>query len=707
MFIEMTYLSGSAGSRHPGIKASRNSACRMFSISAHGHTNVQRYGIDSVDVLAGTDLRLLQHRSASAKMDSSDEGEPFNIRDYDEESDEDSLRPNKRRKTKGSTLRTRGLAFVQKTAGQEDDSVQDDHNGNDEDEDVDDERPTMGGFRGFNLGEYPAQHDARSPSPDVQESPEPQKVIGTGQSAFGRGKINQNSFAARMMAKMGHKEGQGLGKSGQGIAAPIQAQKVQAGSGLGFGSQPEKPQRPAKSLKEKSQPKIGSGNSTPRLKAPPKKKYEVASIESRGLHVPDSLKNIIDATGSEVKKLDSLSGYSTPNSETTRAATEGDKKRVRLKRDLQLFADAWDGQVQEAEALQQEKQQRVNDIEQYSKQAQLFQALTSSFERVSVDDSQQPRAFDQVIEKLQAIQAQYADYIDHLELPKIAVAVLTQPLQSAVSNWEDPLSDPGASIVQQLESLSTILCLQKTTQARHRRRTTPFESLLLKTVYPRFRDAFRVTWSVYDPIPAKTLLDTWFPSILPPWMLYKLLHELIIPRLIGAVKSFKPPKPNSTKRRHDVPHIHEWVFDWWTTLDDPSLALESFSQLKIEIKSKVRFDERVWPKWEPLLGTHQKPSRPARTQPIRTDTPPPALAVEDEVTFKDILEAWCIDNELTLRNTGTSDGLGRRLMKLTSAGKTGGGMLIYVQSDVVFDSATGDYYGLDDELVEKVRNGGK
>lgn len=642
-------------------------------------------------------------------MDSSDEGEPFNIRDYDEESDEDSLRPNKRRKTKGSTLRTRGLAFVQKTT-EEDETMEDEPNGDVEDEDdVDDERPTMGGFRGFNLGEYPAQDDTRSPSPEMRDSPEPQKPIGGGQSAFAKGgKLNQNSFAARMMAKMGHKEGQGLGRSGQGIAAPIEAQKVMAGTGLGFGSQPEKPQRPVKSVKEKQQAKVGSGASTPRLKAPPKKKYEVTAIESRGLHIPDSLKNIIDATGSEPKKLDSLSGYSTPTSETAKTATEEDKKKARLKRDLQLFADAWDGQLQEAEALEQERQQRQSEIEQYSKQAQLFQDLTTSFERVSVDDSQQSRSFDQVIQRLQTIQTQYAEYIDALDLPEIAVAALTQPLQLTIQEWDDPLSDPRQTLVTQLQSLSTLLSLPKTAQSRHRRRTTPLESLLLKTIYPHIRDTLRTTWSVHDPLPARTLLTTWSPAILPPWILYKLLHEIIVPRLIEAVKKFKPPKHHGSRRRHDTPDIHEWLFDWWTLLEDSSLALESFTQLKIEIKQKVRFDDRVWPKWEPYLGTRHKPSKPQqKPQATENVNTPPANTVpmDDEITFKDILEAWCIDNELTLRNTGGSDGLGRRLMRLTPAGKVGGGLLIYVQGDVVFDSATGDYYGLDEELVEKVRGG--
>ena len=183
-------------------------------------------------------------------------------------------------------------------------------------------------------------------------------------------------------------------------------------------------------------------------------------------------------------------------------------------------------------------------------------------------------------------------------------------------------------------------------------------------------------------------------------MPYRLLNEVVVPRLIEAVKKFKPQKPGH-KRRHDIPDIHEWLFDWWTMLDSPSLAIENFTQLKIEVKSKVRFDDRVWPKWEPLLGSRHKPSKPIIAEPIQVQTPP--VALDDEISFKDVLEEWCIENDLMLRNTGTADSSGRRLMKLTSAGRNTGGMLIYVQSDIVFDSATGDPYMLDEELAAKAR----
>lgn len=680
-----------------------------------------------------------------AYSDSSGDERPYNPRDdWEPESEEDSLRPNKRRKTAGSTtLRTRGLAFVQRTADGDNDGDNTEHDEPEEDEDDADARPSIGlgmgstadRSRAFGIGQYPGDVRMQSPSPDVGSSSEPEKKIGAGESAFGRaGKVNQNSFAARMMAKMGHKEGQGLGRSGQGIAAPIQAQKVQAGTGLGFGTDDDRPRQSTKSVKDKKLGALSGGPAVARLKAPPRKKYEVAAIESRGLHVPDALKNIIDATGHERKQLDDLSGYSTPTSETPKPITVEQRKQTRLKQDLKLFADAWDGQVAEAEALDQELTQRQAEVEHYDKQTQLFRDLISSFERVAVDEVYIARPFDQVVVQLQQIQRSYPEYITPLELSDLAVAALVQPVQAYLSDCDlehDLLNI--SSLVSHLQSLSPLIDLDRTIRSRHQRRTTLLESLLLQTVYPKIRTYLRSEWHPYDPIPAISLLETLYPSLLPPWMMYKLLEEIVVPRLLDKIRKFKSKRSTSSRvHSANTPDLHLWLFDWWVLLE--TLDVESFHALKVEIKSKVRFDESAWPKWEHLLGrsvnSNNKRDKKAgiitATATATADTstaantPQPQADDEaDEITFKDILEEWCAENELVVQNTGQSDELGRRLQRLTLAGDGGGGssnsngigkvrgrgMLVYIQNDVVFDASTDDPYGLDGELVDRVKGG--
>lgn len=49
------------------------------------------------------------------------------------------------------------------------------------------------------------------------------------------------SIAAKLMTKMGYKEGQGLGRYGQGIVCPIEAQQLTPRAGLGLTEPPEGP----------------------------------------------------------------------------------------------------------------------------------------------------------------------------------------------------------------------------------------------------------------------------------------------------------------------------------------------------------------------------------------------------------------------------------------------------------------------------------
>ncbi|EXJ81765.1 hypothetical protein A1O1_07830 [Capronia coronata CBS 617.96] len=645
--------------------------------------------------------------------DSSEDDEPFNLRDYDDD-DTDDERPNKRRKTM-KTLRSRGLGFV-KSTGQDDDQEEEE----DEDEDVDDERPSMGlgsgmgGFRSsFNIGEYDEEPEPAAATPSMSPLRQPEKTAGTGPSAFGTGgRIQKNSFAARMMAKHGYVEGQGLGKAGQGITAPIQAKVLQSRAGLGQGSgTPEPPRKKTESGRDKASSKGSTpGLSTPRIKARPKAKYAVTAIESRGLHVPEAMKQIIvDATGSETKTLTSLSGFSTPTRQASPDPNlEVAKATARIKLQLQAFADAWDATKEQETHLELEDTQLGAALALHEEEIQRYNDIISAFERVNVDDSNESRDWETSIARLQDIQARFTNYISELDLPELAASCLETPFRREMADWE-PLSEPTILVVS-LQSIDQLLELEKSITSRYRKRTTPFESLLLLHWYPRVRSALGRDWDVYDPDPAYKLITAWSP-ILPAWLVYKVIHETILPKLIEAVKRFPKTVESSSleasrsggiggrKSKRSAPDLHTWLFDWWTLLSSDDLDLERFAELKSLVKMKV--DSDSWPTWKPLLGSRRPKPLASKPRDVpATGAPASAAADLEEITFKTLVEDWASENNLLLHSSHKSDAFGRLLYRLQDAEGRSRGVLVYLQDDVVF-SEDGEPFALDDRLVKR------
>lgn len=639
--------------------------------------------------------------------DSSEDDQPFNLRDYDDE-DTDNERPNKRRRTT-KTLRGRGLGFVKSTGAEEEQD--------EDEEDVDDERPAMGmgmgaglgmgGFRSsFNIGEYEAQEEPETatPPPDMSPRPEVEKG-GAGPSAFGAGgRIQKNSFAARMMAKQGYVAGQGLGKSGQGITAPIQAKVLQSRAGLGQGSGTAEPPRKKEPGKAKPSSKGSTpGASTPRIKAPPKAKYAVSAIESRGLHVPEAMKQIIvDATGTETKTVTSLSGFSTPTREAS-PGIEAAKATSRIKLQLQAFADAWDSTTEQEKHLELEDTQLGAALLLHEEEIQRYNGIISAFERVAVDDSNESREWSASISRLQDVQTKYASYISDLSLPELTVSCLETPFRREMVDW-DPLTEPK-HLVESLQSIDQLLEIEKSINSRHRKRTTYFESLLLLHWYPRIRSALGKDWDVYDPDPAYTLITSWSP-ILPAWLVYKILHETVLPRLIEAVKRFPKTVESTTlgfgndssrKSKKPAPDMHTWLFDWWTLLSSEELDLERFPELKSLVKAKVDADS--WAMWKPLLGSRRPKALPATKVAPPAPVTTAALDME-EITFKSLVEDWASENNLLLHSSHKSDAFGRLLYRLQDAERRSRGILVYLADDVVFGE-DGEPYALDDKLVAR------
>lgn len=469
---------------------------------------------------------------------------------------------------------------------------------------------------------------------DSDHRPKRRKMGSNGNTPAGPGAMpgNPNSFAAKMMAKMGYVEGQGLGAAGRGRLAPIETQSRPQGAGLGAvrektqqakeeekreaafrgetleDSEAEEKERRRK-LKEKRLSGVKNGVSTPSGR--PKVKYRTAvEIEaaSGGLEVPAVLKTIIDATGTETKLLTSTAGLMTKHVAMVPTETEAIKIARRARRDLEAFADEWNSLTERKKFFEMQENQLVQELDNEDVTVQNIQNVIDNIEELltlenNASNPSDQSSWEEIITLLEAADEQLEQGLDPSTLQEIAVATIHPLFKISNVDWRPLENPPGVSsyidrllrmLVLEPDPTGSEVAMQNgfpTTKARSKS-TTPYESMMLLVWFPKVQSALTNQWDVLDPTPVLILLEAWRP-LLPPFILSKLLNQIIVPRLNDALSSWKPrPSSRHPTRHSQSPHI--WLFPWLPYLDEQHTDPKAPTGLLADVKRKLKSVLATW-----------------------------------------------------------------------------------------------------------------
>ncbi|KAL8761140.1 MAG: hypothetical protein Q9184_002715 [Pyrenodesmia sp. 2 TL-2023] len=451
-----------------------------------------------------------------------------------------------------------------------------------------------------------------------------------------------NPFAAKMMAKMGYKEGQGLGAEGKGRLAPIETQQRPTGAGLGavrektkqakedekreaafrgevLEDSEEEDRKRRKELRKKARTSaVGGIGGTPARQKP---KYRTAAeieASAEGLEVPNVLKSIIDATGSEMKLLTSTAGLMSSQNSMVAGETEAAKIARRARRDLEAYAEEWnivserkrDSELQEAQVFQElaEQDEDIRALEAAINAIQELQLSTTE----DLVGSNNESAWENAIRKLESLESEFMDTIDASILQEVAVAAIHPLFKRAMQDWH-PLEDP-TSVSTYLTRISKLLRLSPPSSGkdlalnfdplvranRISKSTTPYEAMLYTLLLPPLRHTITNDWDPTDPGPLLAVIQTWSP-ILPSFILTHLTHNLIPTRLIALLSTWKASKPTSARRPQPSPHTY--IFPWLPYLPPQQLSLTSGTGLFFALKDKLKSLFQSYPLSSPPPNT--------------------------------------------------------------------------------------------------------
>ena len=337
-----------------------------------------------------------------------------------------------------------------------------------------------------------------------------------------------SGFGARMLAKMGYKTGEGLGKASTGITAPIEARvRTNTSAGLGnadIGSRGLRVQSASRDTRStRDQPEKDSHSSRSESQ-----RHILAAVSS-GLDLPPAILSLVDGQRSAHEELNDTS-----LAIASRSASTGLAGLVRR----------WEAAQQKVQAIEKE----LVDLEQaYSKSGDCATALTASLtsvnvlaERAAADDSIVTPTLN-VCERLEA------SGLAHL-VPDLWLGALSPALEQGLERWRierDPEWVPFDSMILPSSALD------------------PLSIILRRSWLPKIVEYFDTPWSAYHGRLALLVWQSW-QSLMIEDLRASFLQVIVSDNILRFLRDGLRAED---LRDWEAP---DWLFEWLDLLDGDS-----------------------------------------------------------------------------------------------------------------------------------------
>ncbi|GAB1606956.1 tuftelin-interacting protein 11-like [Argonauta hians] len=447
--------------------------------------------------------------------------------------------------------------------------------------------------------EADSDDEPKAPPKRVLTKP-PRRFAGTkdfdSDKNFGKWEKHTRGIGQKLLEKMGYQKGKGLGKTAQGITAPIEAVKRRRRAGLEFTGT----ERTHQSLKHypvhdsEEDEEAEFKNELQQWKREPsgvnrkaKYSYKTAQdvIESgltrkkRPIQSSELTKvKVIDMTGKEKRVLSGYHAISQRHDKpdededviesTPKARTAFDVPELVHNLNLLVSMSEVDI-VQNDRKLRYNKDQIVNmthekerlDLvcEQEKRQCDRLQDILdiiNSCRKRTQPDCEDPMTLEECVTLFKTLQDDYYEEYKLYDLGAVAIALVFPMMKQFFSNWE-PLKDSTRG----LEVMGEWRCLLEDSNHKYNYNTSNMD-VYQRLVWDIWMPVIRKTvqqWNVRECNPLIDLLEVWVP-VLPPWILDNIQEQLVLPRLMQEVDNWNPLT--------DTMPIHAWLHPWLPLMGD-------------------------------------------------------------------------------------------------------------------------------------------